>query len=414
MALIEVGADDAAYGIIRYVNSAFLNLYQFAREAVLDKNSVDVFRGIDEADLGATLDGIATARSFRRSRCHHRPDGSRIWIEISFGPLDGDAHVSGQWIVISRDVTETRALHEQVAQLTAAIDQARDPIAMFEMRDGFWRFSFVNRAFNAVLGYTREELLGQTSDCIMAENMDRSRLHRLRTGLRDGQAMHDEVQLRAKNGAVFTFEANARPLQPQPDQESYTVVIYRDVTLRKRREADLQYNADHDSLTGLRNRRFFEERLREGCAMTDDVTHSAVIFIDLDGFKAINDAFGHAAGDRVLKLAATTMRRSSREHDLVARWGGDEFVVLLLHSGLDNAQHTAEHLLNAVLGAMEGAGVRVGASFGLSPITSSATETIARADHACYLAKRAGGNRIHVASGMPMHLDAAEAAAHDE
>lgn len=405
VAIIEVGPGEAAYGIIRYVNSAFLHLYQAARSQLVDKKAVDFFAGqIDENDLRTTGEGLATGRSFRQSRRHRQPDGSVVYLEISFGRIARTSGAQSLWIVISRDVTQTRALHEQVALMTAAIDQARDPIAIFELQgDASWHFSFVNSAFNAVLGYTSEELVGRTSDCIMAESMDRPRLERLRSRLRNGHPLHDEIHLRAKNGTVFTFEANSRPLLQRPSQHSlHTVVIYRDVTLRKRREADLQYNADHDSLTGLQNRRFFEGHLSECCKDSKSSKPAVLIFIDLDGFKAINDAFGHAAGDRVLKLAATTMRRSSREDDIVARWGGDEFVVLLLEATLDNAHHTAEHLLTAILSVMENAGIRVGASLGLTAVTSSAAETIARADQACYLAKRSGGNRIHVASGMPL------------
>ncbi len=396
---MDVGAPDER--VIRYCNSAFLNLYQLAREDVVGKRAVDVFSDRpDDNDLLRTREALASGEAFRVSRQHHRSDGGVVWLEISFGPVPRESGAPERWIVICRDVTETRALHEQVALMTSAIDQARDPIAIFELQDDSWRFSFVNKAFNAVLGYASEDLLGKTSDRIMAESMDRERLERLRTRLKAGQPMYEEIHLRAKNGSVFEFEANSRPLLMQPDQQSlYTVVIYRDVTLRKRREADLQYNADHDSLTGLRNRRFLESRLSQACAAAERSPNAALIFIDLDGFKAINDAFGHAAGDRVLKLTGTTLRRNSREEDVAARWGGDEFAVLLVQSSLENAQRTAEHLLSSLLAAMKNAGIRVGASFGVSVVSASMVATIARADQACYLAKRAGGNRIHIAAG---------------
>ncbi|MEO6943148.1 MAG: diguanylate cyclase [Lacisediminihabitans sp.] len=172
-----------------------------------------------------------------------------------------------------------------------------------------------------------------------------------------------------------------------------------DSALLRRAESLLADLALRDPLTGLPNRRLFMDRLEHGLARRARGENFAVLFIDLDGFKVINDTRGHAAGDDVLVRVAAFLSRAARSGDTVARLGGDEFVVLCEHADLGEAQDIAERMLAAIReGGEDGVRWQLTASIGVATVDSelTASQTLTRADSAMYRAKEAGGNRLSV------------------
>lgn len=171
----------------------------------------------------------------------------------------------------------------------------------------------------------------------------------------------------------------------------------------KKRTSELQYRAQRDSLTGLYNRTVFEERLKALLvdAKTNSTTH-ALLYIDLDQFKLVNDTRGHIAGDQLLKQLSETLQLHIRKGDCLARMGGDEFTLLASDCSLEGAQRIATTILEAIRGlrfAWENQTFNVGASIGIAAITAnseSADEVLSHADIACYMAKDLGRNRIHI------------------
>jgi diguanylate cyclase (GGDEF)-like protein/PAS domain S-box-containing protein len=185
----------------------------------------------------------------------------------------------------------------------------------------------------------------------------------------------------------------------------------RDVTRSHRLSRQLAHQASHDSLTGLVNRREFEERLNRvlESARSDGARH-ALCYMDLDRFKIVNDTCGHMAGDHLLKQVSALLRTQLRGRDTLARLGGDEFGVLLEHCNLEQAERVLESLRRAVGSfrfTWQGASFRIGASMGLVPVSPSAgsiTDVLSAADNACYLAKERGRNRVHVSKDDDLHL----------
>jgi diguanylate cyclase (GGDEF)-like protein/PAS domain S-box-containing protein len=182
-----------------------------------------------------------------------------------------------------------------------------------------------------------------------------------------------------------------------------SLLIIQDITERKQVQTELSYQASHDILTGLINRREFEQRAnRLLSTIQQEEAEHAMCFLDLDQFKVINDTCGHTAGDELLRQLGKVLQDTARKRDTIARLGGDEFGLLMEHCPLDQAYRVAEAILEAVSDYRfywEGASYRIGVSIGLIEITQMTgnySELFKQADTACYLAKDLGRNRIHV------------------
>ena len=247
------------------------------------------------------------------------------------------ARVDGQGKPIAivgsvHDITERRALEsklrESEARYSSTVELAAVGIAHVAA-DG--RFIWFNSRFREMLGYDEDELLERTirdvshpDDAHLADR-ERSRMHQ---GAIDSLTV--EKRYVRKDGATIWARVTAAPRRASDGSLLYDVSIVEDITVRKTAEDKVQYLATHDELTGLPNRTLFGELLQHAIdAAKRHDRRCAVLFIDLDRFKIVNDSLGHEAGDLLLKEVASRLRRCIRESDVVGRLGGDEFVVLL-------------------------------------------------------------------------------------
>ena len=206
------------------------------------------------------------------------------------------------------------------------------------------------------------------------------------------------------DGATIDVDASAAPIRDRDGMIIGAVLVFYDVTAERRFTAQLSHQARHDALTGLPNRREFEHRLARALAdaATLDRRH-AVLFLDLDHFKEVNDTSGHAAGDALLREIGAVLQRKLREGDTLARLGGDEFGVLLENCPPDVALRIADTLRAAVAEfhfESRAERVELGVSIGLVAIVGSGAsrspEVLHLADTCCYEAKGSGRNRVHV------------------
>lgn len=200
-----------------------------------------------------------------------------------------------------------------------------------------------------------------------------------------------------------SIEVTASAIRDRSAAVSGLVLVFHDVTELRGLARQMSYQASHDGLTGLLNRREFDARLQAVLAAThQDGGHHALMYLDLDQFKVVNDTCGHLAGDELLKQLATLLQSCIRENDTLARLGGDEFGILLHGCQLDNARLIAEKLQSAVREfhfVWENRNFDIGVSIGLVPVTNNIrdfAELLRAADSACYAAKDEGRNRIHV------------------
>ena len=260
--------------------------------------------------------------------------------------------------------------------------------------DGEGRIVFVNRAAQAMTGYTRAALVGQPVETLVPERLRGIHVRHRRAFYGRGapRLMGDGVRdfsLRRKDGTIVPVEISLGPVGDD------TVAVVRDVTERRRMEAALEHRALHDPMTDLANRSLFFDRLRQALhAARRDRSQVALVMLDLDGFKAINDTRGHATGDAVLKEVASRLRLGLRATDSAARLGGDEFAWVLPRV---TSRRSVEAMVRKRLAvaqepvSLDGEAIDVGLSAGIAmyPDDGQDPDTLMRhADRAMYAVKR--------------------------
>lgn len=270
------------------------------------------------------------------------------------------------------------------------------------------RCTFVNEAALAMLGYTRDELLGRNTHALIHHTHADGSAYPAEAcpiydAFRAGRPSRGLVEvLWRKDGSSFPAEYSAQPLR-EAGRLTGAVLVFRDVAEAQALRHQLLYQATHDALTGLVNRQEFERRLERMLIETrGDGEAYALLYLDLDRFKVVNDTCGHTAGDQLLRQITARLQEHLRGRDTLARLGGDEFGVLLEHCPLDQALRIATELRDATQDyrfVWEGKPFSVSMSIGLVPLSAtsgSVSAALAAADAACYAAKEQGRNRVHL------------------
>ena len=261
------------------------------------------------------------------------------------------------------------------------------------------RIVYVNEAMITLSGYRGDEIIGQTPRLFQGPQTDPLTLARIRDHLLRREIVHETVLNYAKSGRPYWLDLAITPLYDHLGQLRYFASIGRDASARMLEHQKLSNAAASDPLTGLLNRRGFDTRANAWLSdPRQRPTHCALVTFDIDHFKQVNDRFGHAAGDDVLKSLGRLVAESLRQDDLCARFGGEEFVVLLVGSGRDEAIRSAERLrqtAQATLTTPDGRSVTI--SLGVADWRSEDDRleaVLARADQALYQAKQEGRNRV--------------------
>ena len=286
-----------------------------------------------------------------------------------------------------------QALRESEAHFRALVEQASDSFYVHDMEG---KFIDVNQQGCEGLGYTRAELLSMSAQDVDLDLTSRE-LKKLTARIGTGAPIARESRYRRKDGSTFPVEIRMGPIDINGRQHLLSLV--RDVTERKDLQDHIQHLAYHDSLTNLPNRAMFNRHLSHAIDQAGRHGSSlAVLFIDLDRFKYVNDSLGHPVGDALLRIVAERFATALREEDTLSRIGGDEFVVILEElGGADDAARVARKLLDALEtpSRVDGHDLFIGASIGISlfPTDGDSIDTLVRcADSAMYRAKEVGRN----------------------
>jgi diguanylate cyclase (GGDEF)-like protein/PAS domain S-box-containing protein len=324
------------------------------------------------------------------------PDGQWVWLEAVGAAFQTP---EGKWrvLVTVRDLTEHRRLETELRQSEETLRTVLDTVseAVF-ITDRSQCYLWCNQAFSRLTGYSRNEAIGLPLATLIPPDQLAKVREISRRQLRGELGTHSyDLEILTKEGQRLPIEVSVSVIN-RADGSYWFVGSFRDISERRRWEARLLHLADHDHLTGLFNRRrFYEELERELARVRRYGGRAALLWVDLDGFKEINDRFGHHVGDDVLRHVAAALRLEVRRSDFIGRLGGDEFGVVLVEVDEEEAQTVAQRILVRLQDLVLPGGIhlRLSASIGvalLHQLGADAKEAMVYADRAMYASKAQG------------------------
>ena len=391
----------AADGTILDANQSELDTLGYQREEYVGRNIAQFF--VDPQPAADALRRLRTGETLHNveTRMRRRDGSIRHGLTNANGLLVGGQLIHARWATL--DVTERQLAEQALTQFKAMVESVDDAVIGKTLEGTITSW---NPAAARLYGYSAEEVIGKPI-ALLAPPDRVDELPRMLERLRRGERIehHETTRLR-KDGTRVEVSISVSPiLDPQGRPIGATAIAY-DVTARKQAEQQLVHGALHDALTDLPNRGYFVERVSQalGRVRRDPAYRVAVLFVDFDNFKAVNDSLGHAAGDRLLAEIAGRLRTCVRPGDVVARLGGDEFTLLLEEiTGLPDAEHAARRIQDSLATpfTLEGREVLATASIGVAlsePDYGQPQDLLRDADLAMYHAKEEGRARFQVFS----------------
>jgi diguanylate cyclase (GGDEF)-like protein/PAS domain S-box-containing protein len=360
-------------------------------------------------------------RDYSMEKRYIHKNGSIIWVELTVSPMWPAGAKPDYHIVIVQDITARKLAEEKSHLQTTALETAANAIAITD-RDG--ALQWVNQAWVNLTGYSREEAIGKSTRIVKSGKHDAAFYKTMWDTILSGETWQGEVINKRKDGSLYFEEETITPVLDAGGNVANFIAIKLDVTERKQKEEELQRAKERleimnhelqlafeheqrlahiDGLTGINNRRYlFELADHEFDIARRYQQPLSVIMFDLDHFKDVNDSFGHIMGDKVLRTVIQTAEMQLRDVDLIGRYGGEEFVIVMPMTKAQQAHLLAERIRSNVAALRVDTGadpVAVTLSIGIAefmPQDESVEAIIRRADEALYMAKQAGRNRTEI------------------
>ena len=333
-------------------------------------------------------------------RCRTQTGGWR-WILTRGRVVEWDAE--GKPLMMAgthTDITQRKQFELSIKEAVTVFESSYEGIMIVNTDSVITR---VNPAFTRITGFSADEAIGQSTKIMASSRQVPGYYRDIWASLQTQGFWRGEMWNRRKNGELFAQLLSASTVRDDAGEVQHYVAVFSDISQLKAHEAELDRVAHFDPLTGTPNRRLLADRMEQSIARTNRSDKSlAVCYLDLDGFKAINDQYGHAFGDQLLVGVSNNLRHVLRSEDTLARLGGDEFVLLLSDiSSPEECSLILARVVNAIRTplAIDGHEISVSASIGVSlyPQDHSDADTLLRhADQAMYLAKESGKNRFHL------------------
>lgn len=380
-----------------YFNQTWLD---FTGRSLAEEQGEGWAAGVHPDDLAQCLATyrrhFAERQPFAMEYRLRRHDGEYRWLLDIGRPICGlDGEFAG-YLGACFDITERLESEERLRLAARVFDESVEGIVVTDVQH---RIVEVNRAFTRITGYSADEVRGRTPGLLASGRHDRAFFDAMDASLREHDYWQGEIWNRRKNGEVFPEQLGISAVRDSKGEVSHFLGIFIDITERKANEARIEYMSHHDGLTGLPNRALLRERFAMATAYSLRAgSKSALLHIDIDRFKGVNDSLGHGIGDDLLRSVARRLREAVRDTDTVSRSGGDEFLVVLSDLGdVDDISAVVTKILEAgdrhfVIQQQE---ISISLSIGVAvcPEDGQDFDTLLKlAETAMYHAKEAGRN----------------------
>ena len=342
-----------------------------------------------------------TDRGLIASNWCQTPNGLKFLIFEANALYDENHNIVGVIETLS-DATKLKQAEDESQMLSKAVEQSSSSVVI---TDPTGKIEFINPRFTEITGYLEKDVIGEQIDLIRPQNSDNETYKKIEKELARAGQWKGELQSVRKDGSLYWERCCLALIRDTDGKVTHLVGVQDDITSEYEAAQKLNYDATHDALTGLINRRGFEEKAEELINSNHpDKTKHSLCFIDLDQFKIVNDTCGHEAGDELLRRISKIFTDNVRKNDTLARLGGDEFVILMENCDIEHSFRLATTLLKVIQSfdfLWQGESFKVGLSIGIVVFDNSITsliELMRQADSACYIAKDLGRNRIQIYS----------------
>jgi len=386
-------------GVITYVNQCYIEGSGFEYSELIGKKPSIVKSGFHNTtlydDLWAT---ISVGKHWVGEFYNKRKNGKTFWVRANIYPLKNTKNEISSYVAIKEDITQCKEDQKKLRLASTVFQTATEAVMITDANN---LIVAVNQAFTLITGYQEIEVLGKNPELLSSGHHDINFYKEMNNELIATGKWQGEICNRRKNGEVYYEWLSITALKNQMDELESYVALFSDITKRKKAEDKIYHQANYDSLTGLANRNLFIDRFEQSISVAKrDNKSVALLFIDLDGFKSVNDNFGHSKGDQLLKYAAQRIESAVRTSDSVARLSGDEFAIMLCG---DNDVYSNEKVASKVLKelatpfqlAEKEAHITASIGIAIYPDDGQLPEDIlAKADSAMYKAKEKGKNNV--------------------
>lgn len=396
--ITEIEPLDEPFGPkIVYVNHAFTKLTGYTEEEILGKTP-RVLQGdkTDKNTLRLIREALEKKESIHVELLNYAKDKTEYWLDFTIIPIKDGVGDIKYFAAIEHDITQRKIMEDDQAMLSSLVQFSGEAIIGKSLEGRIFSW---NKAAEHLYGYTAKEAIGSNIKMLFPKDRQEEFQYIIHRIIDDEHLKSFETVRVDKNGQVIPVSITVAPIKNTQGEITGASTTARDITLQKLTEEKLKHLAEHDPLTGLINRPLFEDRIIQAIALAKRVEGiMAVCFLDIDDFKTINDTYGHHIGDLLLCVVAKRMKECVRDIDTVARFGGDEFALIL--SYLDEEKDVI-NIVNKLIGLfskeiiIENYSFRITLSIGISLYPKDgAQELLKKADAAMYYVKKNGKNNF--------------------
>ncbi|WP_370298577.1 EAL domain-containing protein [Pontibacterium sp.] len=385
-------------GTIEYINPTAEQISGYNKAEVIGANP-RIFRSGKHSrkDYSLMWKALHAGKRWQGVFRNKRKSGELYWEAATISSIRNDAGIITHFVAVKDDISERKQAEDTLRMNAAVFETTTEGILI---TDAHSRIMSVNRAFTRITGYSQDEVKGFTPRMLRSDLHDKNFYNEMWDALNSNNNWSGEIWNKRKDGTIYPQWLSLSAIRNSQGEIQQYVAVFSDITQRKEHEDKIRQQANFDALTGLPNRSLLKRKLKQTLRRAkEQQQHCALLFIDLDRFKAVNDTMGHAVGDKLLQQVAGRLQMEIRDEDTIARFGGDEFVVILSHVEEDNQlASTSQRIIDCLRAPfkLRERELYIGASIGISrfPDDCSDSDTMLRhADMAMYKAKEQGRNQ---------------------